>query len=238
MRRLGIAPKLKDIKQEFSTVVDSWFDSITERLNIQSKSGAPTVAEVPENQWGMFKDTSGGDVALYVNDSGTLKHIELTTSGGGGSSTLTTSTASGTSVNFTNLGSGLTEITVSWANLSTNGTSNIAVRFGTGGVAATSGYVNSIWSLAGAAGATYTGGFLITQATGATSDWSGAITFTLIDASTNTWAAKGLNTPQSTNIHISTGHVVMSGEVDMVSVTTLSGTQVFDNGTIGVLCKS
>ena len=43
-----------------------------------TKSGAPTSTELPAGTWGLFKDSSGGDVVLAYNDGGTIKTVTLT----------------------------------------------------------------------------------------------------------------------------------------------------------------
>lgn len=44
---------------------------------VNTKAGLPVVADIPSNQWAIYKDTIGGSLRLWANDSGTLKSIIL-----------------------------------------------------------------------------------------------------------------------------------------------------------------
>src|SRR4051812_39097991 len=74
MIRLGIPPKVIDFVNQVPWV-DIWLSQLATRFNLQPKISAPVAAEVPNNQWGFWKNTSTNDVRLYVNDGGTLKSI-------------------------------------------------------------------------------------------------------------------------------------------------------------------
>lgn len=45
---------------------------------IQSKAGFPTTSDIANNQWAIYKDTSGGSLRLWANDGGTLRSVTLT----------------------------------------------------------------------------------------------------------------------------------------------------------------
>lgn len=76
MIKLGVAPRLLDFMRESFGPIDSWFNQVTARFGITSKAGAQAVAEVPTNQWGIFKNTTTGVVSIIINDNGTLKYID------------------------------------------------------------------------------------------------------------------------------------------------------------------
>jgi len=40
--------------------------------------GDPTATEIPASEWAIYKNTTSGDVKLFVNDGGTLKSVTLT----------------------------------------------------------------------------------------------------------------------------------------------------------------
>jgi hypothetical protein len=63
MRRLGLPPK------------DStdWVKTVGERLNVYSGAADPTVAEVPENQWIVYNNTTVPEVRIWTNIAGVLK---------------------------------------------------------------------------------------------------------------------------------------------------------------------
>lgn len=77
MIRLGVAPKLIDFSRGALQTIDQWFNQVTIRFTLQQKNGAMVLSEIPTNQWGLFKDTSSGNVYLIVNDNGTLKKVQL-----------------------------------------------------------------------------------------------------------------------------------------------------------------
>lgn len=72
MRRIGIAPKSQDFGNKVPAVND-WAAIATERFNVYSGAADPTVAEVPENQWVVYRNTTSGDVRIWTNIAGVLK---------------------------------------------------------------------------------------------------------------------------------------------------------------------
>jgi hypothetical protein len=74
MRRLDPAPKADRITEPN---VNHWFQVVTERLNFYQGAADPTTAEVPLNQWILYKNTTTSTVSFWFNDSGTLKRIDL-----------------------------------------------------------------------------------------------------------------------------------------------------------------
>jgi hypothetical protein len=71
MRRLGISPKNSDILRE-SPPVNDWFSIITERHTNYSGAADPTAAEVPENQWIVYHNTTLGEVRMWTKIAGVL----------------------------------------------------------------------------------------------------------------------------------------------------------------------
>ena len=43
----------------------------------KTKAGIPTTTDITAGNWAIYKDTSGGTIKLYVNDSGTIKSVAL-----------------------------------------------------------------------------------------------------------------------------------------------------------------
>lgn len=72
MRRIGVAPKNIDIQRQAPSVND-WMQTITERGSVYFHAGDPTVAEVPENQWILYRNTTSGEVRFWTNIAGVLK---------------------------------------------------------------------------------------------------------------------------------------------------------------------
>jgi len=144
-------------------------------------------------------------------------------------------TTSGTSVDFTSIPSWVKRITVMFANVSTNGTSNIIVQVGSGSVT-TSGYLASASVATNVVSSVNsTAGLLVTAAIASTSVLSGNITLCLLGS--NTWTSSG-----TTALTTSTGTTfcggvtpALSGVLDRVRITTANGTDTFDAGSVNIL---
>ena len=57
-----------------------WFKNVYVAINTPSykiKAGVPVLADIPVGTWTMYKDSSGGTLKIYANDSGTLKSVSL-----------------------------------------------------------------------------------------------------------------------------------------------------------------
>jgi hypothetical protein len=70
MKRLGTTPSTKTLD---SPATAAWFKTVGERLNVYSGANDPTVAEVPENQWIVYHNTTIPEVRIWTNIAGTLK---------------------------------------------------------------------------------------------------------------------------------------------------------------------
>jgi hypothetical protein len=200
----------------------------TGALNILTGSGAGTAAI-------LIDSSQNVTAAANLTVTGTL------TATGGVSGSITSGTsvsASGTSVDFTSLPSGVKRITVMFNGISTNGSSNILVQLGdSGGVEATSyisisGYSGGTNS-AGAANATT--GFVVNIGGAATSTFYG--TLTLFLQTGTTWVGShtfGI-TQGATYFSVhGGGNKALSATLDRVRITTVNGTDTFDAGSINI----
>jgi hypothetical protein len=146
---------------------------------------------------------------------------------------------SGTSVDFTSIPSWVKKITVMLSGVSTNGTSNYQIQIGDSGGVETTGYGGSSSAVSGgtAAGQVYAGaGFTLFGTYAAAGTYSGYITISLLDSSTNTWNAFGsLARTDSVYSIYTTGSKSLSATLDRVRITTVNGTDTFDAGTINIL---
>jgi hypothetical protein len=152
--------------------------------------------------------------------------------------TLATAVAStsGTSIDFTGLPSWIKRITVMFSGVSTNGSSLQIIRLGTSGGIETTGYVGT--ATTNGATASSTVGVLVGYRGDAANVYSGAIVFTLLNASSNLWVAQGVNSGAggSTGEASSVGATkTLSGTLDRVRITTVNGTDTFDAGTVNIL---
>lgn len=144
-----------------------------------------------------------------------------------------------TSCDFTGIPSWAKRITVMFDGVSKSGTSNFLVQLGDSGGIENTGYIgNAIGTFTGPTviNINSTAGFPTAGDASAASVIYGAITFNLIDASTNNWVAAGVialgNAGYNTTI---AGRKALSGTLDRVRVTTVNGTDTFDAGTINIL---
>jgi hypothetical protein len=145
-------------------------------------------------------------------------------------------TTSGTSVEYTGLPAGLTRITLSMYGVSTNGASGMLVQLGDSGGYETSGYISGAgWVTALE---TSNAGFDLgpKSAAGAL---CGALTLTLLDAATNTWAVHGVvasgTTSAVNNAFYLGGAKALSGTLDRIRITSTNGSDAFDAGLINIL---
>ena len=140
---------------------------------------------------------------------------------------------SGTSIDFTSIPSWVKRITVMFAGVSTNGTSNYLIQLGAGSVT-TSGYTSQAYSFTNNGTASSTAGLILTYLFGAADTQRGAITLSLQNSSTNTWVDSG-TLVDGTRGHFCAGSVALSGTLDRVRITTVNGTDTFDAGSINIL---
>lgn len=142
---------------------------------------------------------------------------------------------SGTSIDFNSLPATLKRITISFAGVSTNSTSPPIIQIGDSGGIETTGYLGASSTVTtGVSTANYTNGFGI-NFNNATDVIHGSIVLTLVDSSTNTWAAIGnFARSDSAASVFSSGSKALSATLDRVRITTSGGTATFDAGTINI----
>jgi hypothetical protein len=172
---------------------------------------------------------AGSTTQTLVNVSGTLAPV---VSG-------TAVTASGTSVEFTNLPPWIKRLTVMFSGISTSPTqTSIAqVQIGSGSFT-TSNYASTVIGGANANSITATantGGFVILgQAFAAANAYNGVVQ--LLNISGNTWVAFGGTSISGSNTgYTVTGSVAIGGTLDRVRMTMVNGTDTFDAGTINII---
>lgn len=146
--------------------------------------------------------------------------------------------ASGTSVNFTDIPLWVKRITIMLGGVSLSGTAHLLVQAGVSSTPTTSGY-NSTSSYALASGSasggvSSTAGFIMYVAI-ATYNFSGHIVLT--NVSGNLWVSSGLIANSTTTPYTGqqAGNVTLGGTLGMVRITTSNGTDTFDAGTINII---
>jgi hypothetical protein len=167
-----------------------------------------------------------------------------TGSGSTGTYTVDTSqTAASTTINvvaldFTGIPSWVKRVTVMFNGISVSGTSNYQIQVGSGSIT-TTGYTSNGFGAtsAGIQGCvSSTAGFLLMSTSNAASTWYGMVAIGLLNASTNIWASSGsIGRGDSAVGMVSSGGVTLSGTLDRVRITTVSGTDLFDAGSVNIL---
>jgi len=189
-------------------------------------------------------DTSGAITiaAPAVSGTNTLTLPAVTGSVvvSGQNSAITQGTAqnstSGTSIDFTGIPSWVKRITVMFNNFSTNGTSVPIMRIGTSSGIVSTGYTSGGAYVGAAMGSgNRTDGYLICG-----NGWASGNTMAghaiLTNISGNAWVQSFCfgQTDQGYAL-IGGGYLSLSGTLDRVRITTVNGTDAFDNGSINIL---
>jgi hypothetical protein len=141
---------------------------------------------------------------------------------------------SGTSIDFTGIPSWVKRVTISFNEVSTNGSSNRLVQIGSGSVQ-TSGYVSTggtVFANNGVLMLSSTAGFIF-WVDSASFTLSGSIVLTLV--SNNVWVSNHVAKVATNQMAIGAGSVSLSGALDRVRITNVNGTDTFDAGTINIL---
>lgn len=146
------------------------------------------------------------------------------------------SSTNNTSFDFTGIPAGTKRIIISYADISTNGTSRPMVQLGDSGGIETTGYLGSTSGAgAGSQATTFTTGFHLADDTTAASVRNGSLMLSLISAASFRWAAFGISGRSDTSRTDSTGgSKALSAELDRVRITMANGTDQFDGGTINI----
>lgn len=142
-----------------------------------------------------------------------------------------------TFIDFTGIPSWVKRITVIFRQVSLSSTGSLLVQAGEGGTPTTTGYTSiSTYVVGGVQSGqlTSTSGFII-QAGAATYQMFGHLIFT--NVSGNTWVVSGVqgNITATAFSVTSSGVVALSGVLNMIRVTSTSGTDTFDAGTINIM---
>ena len=159
--------------------------------------------------------------------------------GAGRASSLVSGTSvastSGTSIDFTSIPSWVKRITMVINGLSSNGTSIIGIRIGSGSFD-TTGYLGSVGATrsGGSANLNYSTNFSLIDGSTGTMTLYGTVTLTLLGS--NTWVFAGtVGRTDTSGSYFYGGIKVLSGTLDRVRLTTENGTDTFDAGSVNIL---
>lgn len=145
-------------------------------------------------------------------------------------------TTSGTSHTFTGISTLAKKITVNFNAVSTNGTSSIQVQIGATTIDA-AGYDSTGFSVgtAGSSPASSTTGFLINGGSVAAETYTGSMTIVL--HSGNLYISTMTGKRATNGMVLASGSKTTSGLLNILRVTTVNGTDVFDGGSVNILVE-
>jgi hypothetical protein len=155
--------------------------------------------------------------------------------------TLTTAqnSTSGTSIDFTGIPSWVKRITVMFNGVSTNGTSRVQVQLGVSGAPEASGY-NAIAGFVSTTNNTTRAGTLTTGfplsygANDPLATTQGNIVCSLLGS--NIWTCTGvIYDVANAGVQMVSGNKTLAGTLNMVRITTVTGTDTFDAGSVNIL---
>ena len=145
---------------------------------------------------------------------------------------------SGTAISFAGIPAGITEITVMLEQVSTNGTSDYIIQIGDSGGYEASGYTGGCAQDGTAGRVANSNGFNIENAPVAGVVCDAVARLTLKDAANNTWMCTGTSNDGGNNSnYFFSGAKSLSSVLDRVQVTTDSGSNSFDAGSINILYR-
>jgi len=145
---------------------------------------------------------------------------------------------SGATIDFTSIPSWVKRLTVLFSGVSTSGTNSLLIQLGSSGSVETTGYI-SVNAYCGATnsagGVTSTAGFIIFS-NAAVNLFYGHATFTL--SGSNLWIGSylfGVNNASTYYSFQGGGNKTTSAALDRVRITTTTGTDTFDAGSVNIL---
>jgi len=145
-------------------------------------------------------------------------------------------TTSGTSIDFTGIPSGVRQITVMFSGVSIDGTSTSAiVQLGDSGGIETNDYLGSYGRPSSTIYTQFTTGFIVFDSANTAFTYHGILVLSLLNSSTNTWTgSSGLSMSNAAAPTFASGSKSLTGVLDRIRLTTLSGTAAFDAGQINI----
>jgi len=203
-------------------------------LVLQSSGGGSVTIAEPTTA-SDFTQTLPAVTGNVVIDSATQTLTNKTIEGGTVISGTAVASTSGTSIDFTGIPSWVKRITVMFDGISTNGTSPILIQLGST-TFSTTGYISfGINGNTGSyAGASQTAGLAVTNVIIAASTYSGSAVISNISGNVWSYTAQ-LGSASNVFTSGAGSSPSLSGVLDRIRITTVSGTNTFDAGTINIL---
>jgi hypothetical protein len=205
-------------------------------------TGVTGILPVANGGTGVTASTGSGSNVLSTSPTITSPTITSPTINGTpvvNTSFLTLGTAqnstSGTNIDFLSIPSWVKRINIPLSAISVNGTSLIQVQLGTSGGFQTTSYISGAW-LANTSVSSSSTGFVIAGNSNSGYAFDGILTLVLLNPANGQWAFTSVLAGGSNNIpSFGGGSKVLFGTLDRVRITTVNGTDTFDNGTVNIL---
>lgn len=176
-------------------------------------------------------------VNLTVDNSGTLQRDSV---GVPRMQLMTAKSATGTSVDFTDIPSWAKRITVMFHAVSTNGSSPIQIQIGSGAIVG-SGYSSHTTSIEGTAvGTSVSGTGILVDAGGSPSmvRFGRCVLENMAQFTYTATTLSGVSGGVGARINSGgAGIPIISGTLDRIRITTVNDTDTFDSGTINILVE-
>lgn len=204
-------------------------------VKVNATSGVAVPTDLPLSASQLLGKGSSGNISAITLGSG-LSMIGSSINAGTVSNSVS---ASGTAIDFT-LSGNVTEISVQFSGISTNGSSPISLQIGPSGGVETSGYAQLGHSVGGSGGynAGSTAMFTLQgNATSSAQSYSGVIDLKLVNSGTNLWVLRGMLGDHATFTYYSTGSKSISGVLSKLRVTTMNGSDSFDAGSLNIIYR-
>jgi hypothetical protein len=178
--------------------------------------------------------SQGGNAGKALVTSGSA--ASWTTVNGITSGTAVAST-SGTSIDFISIPAGVKRVTVMFSGVSTSGASVLQIQIGTSSGVQTTGYLGS-YGYGQEPSFNLTTGFGIYNDT-STDIFHGSSTLNLLDSSSGVWTWNSMYGWNTRAYQLpGAGSKTLSGTLDRVRITTVSGADTFDAGSINISWES
>lgn len=209
----------REIVIDTAAKIFSFINSTAQTLSVKTASGTAATVYADGFVYDLYSD--GTDVVILEKNIPDSLNDTLY------------ATTSGTSKDFT-IPYWATKVTVMLSGFSLSGTGVPIIQLGTGGSPETTGYLGTVGNRS--AESAHSSSFLLRSGTGvATETWEIQLNITLMDQSTNKWSMFGVSSLSNTaNIWMVSGTKALSGTLDLIRLTSSTGTDTFDAGSVNL----